>query len=137
MHNTDAIFSEVRRLVALLNAEERLARIRDILTAPISTTGTSSNTDPDPQSGQVIQRRKKMQAEQECWYGCPKDERSQYAGSYVALQGGDVVDHDTDCRALYLRIRKHFGNEPVPIIPAKQVSLPELIIRNSRMVYMS
>ena len=38
-----------------------------------------------------------------------------YAGQYVAMHQGRVVDSDTDARALYLRIRARYGYIPVLI----------------------
>ncbi len=32
---------------------------------------------------------------------------------YVAIHNGEVVDNDTDVRALHLRIRQQFGRIPV------------------------
>ncbi len=38
---------------------------------------------------------------------------TQYLGRYVAIHNGEVVDNDTDVRALHLRIRQQFGRIPV------------------------
>lgn len=139
MQSTDAIFNEVRRLVALLDAEERLALIRHIVTAPFTAPTDRSQADsaPRPETHRperANERQERMRDEQTRWYARSEDERSQYAGSYVALHNKDVVDHDVDRRALYLRIRERFGNEPIPIIPAEQSSLPEYVIRSPKLV---
>ena len=38
-----------------------------------------------------------------------------YPGKFVAIHGGDLVDHDDDFRVLHNRIREHFGRQPVLI----------------------
>lgn len=134
MQSTDAIFNEVRRLVALLDAEERLALIKDIVTAPFTAPAARPQVDPTPLPEPTNERQERMRNEQTRWYARSEDERSQYAGSYVALHNRDVVDHDVDRRALYLRIRERFGREPIPIIPAEQSSLPEYVIRSPKLV---
>lgn len=143
MQDTEAIFSEVRRLVTMLGVEERLALIRDIVTAPFAPASPS----PSMESSAGVQvseqtsvdsassRRAQMQAEQNKWYARPDEERNQYIGSYVALaDGGNVVDHDPDRRTLYLRVRQAYGNQPIPIIPAERTSTPEFVIRRPKLV---
>ncbi len=43
--------------------------------------------------------------------------RSRFLSEYVAMRSGEVLDHDADVYALYLRIRDRFGDEPVLIAP--------------------
>lgn len=38
-----------------------------------------------------------------------------YAGKYIALHNGEVVDYDADFHALYQRMRQRFGHIPVMI----------------------
>lgn len=137
MQNTDAIFGEVRRLVGLLSAEERLALIRDIVTAPF-TYGNEKRANqeishPSAISDDMDERRRVMQSEQEKWYNRPADERLKYAGAYVALSDGEVVDSDPEQRALHLRVREKFGRKPIPIIPAEQSATPEYVIRSPKL----
>lgn len=133
MQNTEAIFSEVRRLVTLLDIEERLAPIRDIATAPLSSSPTEKLNVDVQRLESAEKRRADMRAEQEKWYACPAVERDQYRGSYAVLDEGKVVDHDIDQHALYLRIRQVYGSKPVPIIPAEQSAIPEFVIRSPRL----
>lgn len=133
MQDTEAIFSEVRRLVTLLDIEERLALIRDIATAPLSSSPTKKQNIDAQRLESAEERRAHMRAEQEKWYARSAVERNQYHGFYVALDGGNVVDHDIDQRALYLRIRQVYGSKPVPIIPAEQSAIPEFVIRSPRL----
>jgi len=138
MQDTEAIFNEVRRLVTLLDVEERLALIRDIVTAPFAPSLAPASGTPQAADAarlkSAAERRSHMQAEQEKWYARPTAERNQYAGSYVALDGGSVVDHDKDRRALYLRVRQAYDRKPVPIIPAEQSAAREFVVRSPRLI---
>ncbi|MEM4203981.1 MAG: DUF5678 domain-containing protein [Candidatus Methanomethylicaceae archaeon] len=42
-----------------------------------------------------------LEAEQAAWFTRPREERQRYAGQYVAVRGGQVVDHDPDQRASF------------------------------------
>jgi len=134
MQDTEAIFNEVRRLVTLLNVEERLDLIRDIVTAPFAPSPDAPQAAAAARLTSAAERRAYMQAEQEKWYARPTAERNHYAGSYVALDSGSVVDHDKDRRALYLRVRQAYHSKPVPIIPAEQSAMREFVIRSPRLI---
>jgi hypothetical protein len=58
--------------------------------------------------------------------------RVQYAGQYIALQKGKVVDHDADVSALESRIRERFGPLPVLIAPVEPAPPCELQWRGGR-----
>jgi hypothetical protein len=59
--------------------------------------------------------------------------RARYLGKYIAMHNGRVVDHDQDASALYLRIRKRFGNTPVLMRQVENVVERELVIRRPRL----
>lgn len=40
----------------------------------------------------------------------------QYAGSFVALRDGQVLDHDADGGTLYARLRRQYGDLPILIV---------------------
>ena len=42
-----------------------------------------------------------------------------YAGKYVAIHQGQLIDHDEDGAALYLRVRKQYPDEFVLITPVQ------------------
>ena len=46
--------------------------------------------------------------------------RQQYAGQYVAIHGGELIDHDTDQVALFLRMRQQYPNQFVWIAPVRE-----------------
>jgi hypothetical protein len=55
-----------------------------------------------------------------------------YAGEYVAMRQGEVVDHDRDGAALYRRVRARFGNEPVLVAPVTTSPTPTYHLRSPR-----
>jgi hypothetical protein len=42
---------------------------------------------------------------------------AQYAGRYIAMRDGAVLDHDTDLTALHARVRAQYGDAPILIAP--------------------
>jgi len=103
------VIDQVRTLAAPLSNAERLALIRAIasMETPEREAAPRSNAD-----------RQAFDAEQEAWFARPLVERQRYAGEYVAVQDEQVVDHDSDQRALYLRARAQFGRRRMLIIKA-------------------
>ncbi|NKQ35850.1 MAG: hypothetical protein HF973_09575 [Chloroflexi bacterium] len=57
-----------------------------------------------------------------------------YPGQYVAIYGGELIDHDNDQITLYERIRKRYPNEFVWIAQVKAAPLEEYVIRSPRLV---
>jgi hypothetical protein len=109
IHEHRTIIEQVRTLAAPLSNAERLALIRAIASLEAPEREAAPHWEADSQT---------LDAEQEAWFARPHAERQQYAGEYVAVQGGKVVDHDPDQRALYLRVRAQFGRHRVLIIKA-------------------
>ena len=62
-------------------------------------------------------RRKKINAETNWWESVNKATRKKYEGEFVAIHEQQVIDHDADEDILRDRIRKTYGNTPVPIMP--------------------
>jgi hypothetical protein len=56
-------------------------------------------------------------------------------GEYAAVHGGELVDHDVDLLALYLRVEKRF--EDLPVLIRKVKSEPEevIVVRSPRIEY--
>jgi hypothetical protein len=102
------VIEQVRTLAAPLSNAERLALIRAI--ASLET--------PEREAAPRVTDTQGLDAEQEAWFARPPAERRRYAGEYVAVQDGQVLDHDPDQRALYLRVRAQFGRRPILIIKA-------------------
>ncbi len=106
MEAVSTIFEQIRTLVLPLSAEQRLELIQDIASlAPLE--GDLQETS---------RRNEQIATEQASWYALPAAKRERYNNQFVAVKNGQVVDHDADQRALYLRVRRHFGSAPVAIL---------------------
>ena len=57
-----------------------------------------------------------------------------YAGQYVAMRQGEVIDHDHDGATLYRRVRARFGDEPVLVAPVNASPTPTYHLRSPRFV---
>lgn len=55
-----------------------------------------------------------------------------YAGQYVAIYGGECVDHDQDQVALFLRMRDQYPNEFVWIAPVREMAEEIFQMRSPR-----
>ena len=121
---TTAILDKIRSLATPLNATERLALIQTI-------------ADMEPAVEIAVppsaQRHSQLASEQAAWYARPPDERARYRGKFVAVHDGQVVDHDPDQRALYLRVRARFGHTPVLIVWADWDGPPVYTIHSPRL----
>ena len=71
------------------------------------------------QRERTLANRRKVEREQKWWLALSLGERARYEGEFVAIHEQEIVDHDTDERALYRRIRIRYGQTPVAIIPAE------------------
>jgi len=121
---TTTIMDQIRSLSTPLNATERLALIQTIADMP---PAVESDVPPS------TQRRSQLAAEQAAWYARPSDKRARYHGKFVAVHDGQVVDHNPDQRALYLRVRACFGRTPVLIVRADWDEPPVYTIHSPRL----
>lgn len=126
MEASIAIFKRVQELAAPLNSEERLRLIEIIATTPPRpSVEAARNTTPS--------RAADIAREQAAWYALPESARARYHGEYVAVYQGQVVDHDPDQRALYLRVRQRFGRAPIALLCAAWDEPPTYVIRSPRL----
>ena len=107
------ILDKIRPLVSSLSPEDRLALIQAIASEDL------------PASSQD-----KLLQEQVAWFARSKSDRQRFAGEFVAIQANQVIDHDLDQRALYLRIRTHFTGQPVLIVHADWDKPPAFTIHS-------
>lgn len=56
-----------------------------------------------------------------------------YAGQYIAMLNGELLDHDAEIGPLYHRIRARYGDAPVLITPVTDEPLPVLNMRSTRL----
>jgi hypothetical protein len=59
---------------------------------------------------------------------------AQYDGQYVAVYGGEVIDHDADEMALVRRIQARYPHEIVHLRLATRKPQPELRVRSPRFI---
>ena len=57
----------------------------------------------------------------------------QYTGEYIAMQHGQVIDHDSDRVALSQRVRARYGNAPILITPVLAQTRQILLVRSPRL----
>ena len=124
LRNRTTVIEQVRRLAMPLSNADRLALIRAITSLETPKRERGANVSADGQT---------LDAEQEAWFARPSAERKRYAGEYVAVHGGEVVDHDPDQRALYLRVLARYGHQPVLIVRADWNTTPEFTIHSPRL----
>jgi hypothetical protein len=55
-----------------------------------------------------------------------------YAGQYIAMRNGEVLDHDPEIGPLYQRMRAQYGDEPVLITPVTSDPMPVINMRSPR-----
>lgn len=58
----------------------------------------------------------------------------QYAGQYIAMHLGEVVDSDADDSELSRRIRSRFGNTPVLITPVLAEPMQTFVVCSPRLI---
>jgi hypothetical protein len=126
-----SILEEIRSLVVDLPLEERLQLIREIASIGLSGEQASPSLS---QKNTTIQRKAQLLAEQNNWFARPAHERRLYAGQYVAIYQGEVVDSDVDQRQLYLRVRKRFGHQSVLLIHADLAQTPVYTIHSPQVI---
>lgn len=57
----------------------------------------------------------------------------QYKGEYIAMQNGQVIDHDSDRVALSHRVRARYGNAPMLITPVLAQARQTIVVRSPRL----
>jgi hypothetical protein len=82
----------------------------------------------------AVYRQKRIVAETDAWYRLSAEKRNSYAGKYVAVYDGQVIDSDADRLTLYLRLRERLGREPVLITAGGDQPIPVYRVRSPRQV---
>ncbi len=78
-------------------------------------------------------REQQIAVEARAWYALPPAERQNYAGRYVAVYRGRVIDTDVDQRVLVLRVQQQVGHAPVMITEGGDHPLPIYTLRSPRL----
>ena len=78
-------------------------------------------------------QREKIRVETEAFMAQLESLQSQYLGQYVAMNQGEVIDHDPDLRTLHLRVYERLGRIPVLLKQVTDGPEPELYFRSPRL----
>ncbi|MCE7986815.1 MAG: hypothetical protein DYG89_37050 [Caldilinea sp. CFX5] len=95
--------------------------IEDNLFVQLQRKARGSGTDIEELAHEAIQRylqedeQQKMQQEIAAFHDRHQELLRQFPGQYVAVHQGQVVDHDEEQLALYLRVRQRYPDEIVLI----------------------
>lgn len=81
------------------------------------------------------ERHRALEEEDKAYQRLHPDLVQSIYGEYAAVYGGELVDHDADLLALYLRVEKRF--EDLPVLIRKVKSEPEevIVVRSPRIEY--
>lgn len=63
------------------------------------------------------EQKQKIQEEAERFRAKHAELFALYAGRYIAMRAGVVLDHDADLLTLHTRIRAQYGDEPILMAP--------------------
>jgi hypothetical protein len=77
--------------------------------------------------------RRKIEAESSAFEAMKPQLLGKYAGQYVAIHNGKLIDHDPDLRTLHLRVYKKHGRTPVLLKQVLAGPERELTIRSPRL----
>ncbi len=80
--------------------------------------------------GQIAQ----IEREQRAYEAQHKRLLVKYGGQYIAMRQGKVVDHDEDSSALWQRVYKRFGRQPILITPVLHETRQTIVVRSPRLL---
>lgn len=80
------------------------------------------------------ERLRQIDREQEAYQAQHTRLLDLYAGQYIAMRQGQVIDHDEDSEALWKRVRSRWGDEPILITPVLEKPLQAIILRSPHLV---
>jgi len=121
------LLTTIRPLITGLTSAQRLELIRWI--------AENSAEDETPTPSDTWESR--ISVEAAAWYARSDAEREPYAGQYVAVLQGEVLDHDSDRLALAQRIRARYPEMPVLITAAEARAPREFKVRSPRLARLS
>ena len=102
---TITVSSKVYRRI-LAQAKQSRTNVSDLLNGVVANAFVSDASTETP-------AQEKMLREVEAYKNMHAQLASQYAGQFVAIHNGQVVDHDADKDALFFRVKQNFPNEIV------------------------
>ena len=81
----------------------------------------------------IQMRREKIRTETEAFNAQYEILKASYAGQYVAVHRGKVIDHDADIRSLHLRVYEQLGRTPILLKQVTDEAERELVFRSPRL----
>jgi len=78
------------------------------------------------------ERREQIHREGERFQAKHAELLAQYAGHYVAMHDGAVLDHDIDIQRLHARVRAQYGDAPILIAPVTPEPIQTFHVRGTR-----
>ncbi len=113
--------------------------IRDELIRSVEKLAQDQGTDAESLVNEWIERQLALAREQQIREESARFRAQHssllatYTGEYIAMRNGEVLDHDLDVQALYLRMRERFGDELILIAPVTDTPEPTYDMRGPRM----
>lgn len=95
--------------------------VNEMTVAQLELVAREKNTTPQRLAEQAIREflrseaRRRMQREMDAFFHLHARLLADFAGDYVAIHQGKLIDHDSDQLALYQRIEQRYRDTPVLI----------------------
>lgn len=86
-----------------------------------------------PSTPRWLEQRHLIEVEQRLYEKQHQQLLVEYAGQYIAMYHGEVVDSGADDAELSRRIRSRFGNAPVLITPVLDEPIQTFVVRSPRL----
>jgi hypothetical protein len=121
----------------LYERAEHLARLRqqDITTVIEDLLDdTLPSIEGDNEISTVSQPDDALDREMQAYIRLHPALKEKYFGKYVAVYGGELIDHDEDFEALYERVRSQYPHDIVWMSPVKEEPIETIYIRSPRFV---
>lgn len=96
----------------------------------VSEAESGTDVDPFPVDEQLEQ----IDREQQAYEAQHSQILKKYAGQYIAMRHGKVVDHDEDSVELWHRVHKNYGKEPILITPVLDEPRQVITVRSPRLL---
>jgi hypothetical protein len=100
----------------------------------VVVTGQTAQQLPVSRNDETLPADTAIAREEAAFYRMHVDLLQKYLGEYVAVYNEEMVDHDRDQVALYLRIKALYPGQFVWIVPVRETAVEEYNMRPARFV---
>lgn len=100
----------------------------------VVVTGQTEPQLAESKNDETLSAETAIAREEAAFYRMHVDLLQKYLGEYVAVYNEEMVDHDQDQVALYLRIKARYPSQFVWIAPVRETAVEEYIMRSPRFV---